>query len=166
VEIDEGYFSHIPLLAATVIKTSGPVLELGAGLGSTLMLHGLCGALRRRLVTIDSNCEWLDKFINLKRSWHDLKLVDNFLNLPEYTQHWGLAFIDHGICKQRGISLQLLSDTDIIVCHDTCHYFLYDYQPVINTFKYRWNFKPASTPMTTLVSQTIDVGLVFGELGL
>lgn len=166
MEIDEGYFSHIPLLAAAMTKTSGPVLELGAGLGSTLLLHGLCGAMGRSLLTVDSNSLWLEKFINLRRSWHELKLVNDFLELPEYSQHWGLVFIDHGICLQRGVSLEALKDVDMVLCHDTCHYFLYNYQPAINSYKYRWNYKPASTPMTTVVSQTIDVGLLFSEVGL
>ena len=137
--MDEGYFSHISVLSAAVLKTAGPVLELGAGLGSTLLLHGLCGMLSRKLVTIDSNEDWLNKFINLRRSWHELKLVDTFINLPEYSELWGLAFIDHGISEQRGHSLSALCNVPMIVCHDTCHYFLYNYAPGLSEFKFRWN---------------------------
>lgn len=173
--MDESYFSHIPVLSAAmyaaVIKTAGPVLELGAGLGSTLLLHGLCGISKRQLLTLDHNELWLRKFMNFGRSWHQFKLVDSFLELEEYRQKWGLAFVDHGIAEQRGSSVLSLRDVaDIIVCHDTCHYFLYNYEPILSSFKYRWNFKPhglgGSNPMTTVVSQTINVGQMFAEAGL
>ena len=164
--MDEGYFSHISVLSAAILRTSGPVLELGAGLGSTLMLHGLCGISNRKLVTIESNVAWLDKFIHLERSWHELKLVDSFIDLPEYSKSWGLVFIDHGISEQRGHSLMALHDVQMVVCHDTCHYFLYNYIPGLNEFKYRWNYKPASTPMTSVVSQIINVSQIFSEAKL
>ena len=172
MELDESYFSHIPLLAAVVAKWSaGPVLELGAGLGSTLMLHGLCGALNRKLVTLDSDEAWLNKFTNLSRSWHQLKLVNSFHDLAEYKENWGVAFVDHGISEQRGQSVLHLQDTtDIIVCHDTCHYFLYGYEPTLTSFKYRWNYKPHGigfdSPMTSVVSRTVDVAALFSEFGL
>lgn len=168
--MDEGYFSHLPLLAAAIHLTTGPVLELGAGLGSTLMLHGLCGGMYRELTTIDSNPTWLGKFVSFKRSWHTMKLVNSFLNLPEYVKLWGLAFVDHGIAEERGQSVLALKDsTSIIVCHDSCHYFLYGYEPILSEFRFRWNYQPHGlngNPMTTVVSQTINVGLLFGEVGL
>lgn len=168
--MDESYFSHMPVLSAAVLKTAGPVLELGAGLGSTLLLHGLCGTMNRELVTIDSDEEWLRKFMNFGRSWHQLRLVDHFINLPEYSQNWGLVFIDHGIALERGESLSALRDAPMIVCHDTCHYFLYGYEPLLTAFKYRWNYKPhglgGTNPMTTVVSQTVNVGQIFAEAGL
>jgi hypothetical protein len=171
MELDESYFSHIPLLAAAVAKTAGPVLELGAGLGSTLMLHGLCGAMGRQLVTLDSDQDWLNKFTNLSRSWHQLKFVNSFHDLLEYRKDWGMAFVDHGIPEQRGQSVLHLQDTAaLIVCHDTCHYFLYGYEPTLTGFKYRFNYKPHGigfdSPMTSIVSRTVDVAMLFAELGL
>lgn len=168
--MDEGYFSHVPLLAAAMHLTTGPVLELGAGLGSTLLLHGMCGGMYRALTTIESNREWLAKFEPFKRSWHAMKLVDSFVGLPEYAQLWGLAFVDHGIALERGESVQALKNSaSIIVCHDSCHYFLYGYEPILSDFTFRWNYQPHGlngNPMTTIVSQTINVGLLFGEIGL
>lgn len=169
--MDESYLSHIPVLSAAVNIAPGPVLELGAGLGSTLLLHGLCGISKRKLVTLETDELWLRKFMNFGRSWHEFRLVDSYLDLPEYQQKWGLSFVDHGIAEQRGQSVLKLRDiSDIIVCHDTCHYFLYGYEPVLSAFKYRWNYKPhglgGSNPMTTVVSQTVDVGRLLSEAGL
>ena len=139
-----------------MIITSGPVLELGAGLGSTLTLHGLCGSLGRSLTTIESDEEWLARFINYRRSWHILRKVGTFLSLPEYVQNWGLAFIDHGIAEERGISIIALQQVPIIVVHDTCYPWLYGYQIALSLFKYRWDWR-INGPMTTIISQTIDV---------
>ena len=168
--MDEGYFSHISLLSAAVIRTTGPVLELGAGLGSTLMLHGMCGAMGRELVTLESDEEWLGKFIGLRRSWHTIRRVESFLELEEYSRNWGLVFIDHGIAEQRGHSLRVLKDAPMIVCHDTCHPFLYNYEPLLSSFPFRWNYKPhglgGSNPMTTVVSSFINLGPIFAEMQL
>jgi len=165
MELDTGYFSHIPLLSAAMTITSGPVLELGAGLGSTLLLHGLCGSLNRKLTTIESDKTWLNQFINYGRSWHQIKYVKDFVLLEEYSMDWGLVFIDHGIAKQRGYSLKLLEDNPVIICHDTCHFWLYNYEPILSSFKYRFDYK-INGPRTTAVSNSVDVAYEFSKLGL
>lgn len=163
--MDEGYFSHLPILSATFNLTAGPVLELGSGLGSTLTLHGLCGSARRRLVTVESDENWLTKFITLGRSWHQLRHVQNFTEIDEYRQDWGLAFVDHGISLQRGVSIEKLKDTArVIVAHDSCHGFLYGYD-VLNRFKYRWDYKGFG-PHTTVVSDTVDIQKTLSEVCL
>lgn len=163
--MDEGYFSHLPFLAAAITQTSGPVLELGAGLGSTLMLHGLCGAFGRELVTIESDTEWIRKFLSFKRSWHKIRYVKDFRDLPEYSEEWGLAFVDHGIAEQRGHSVAKLKDTPIIVAHDTCHPHLYGYEPILSQFSNRWDWR-VEGPRTSVVSNTIKVAEIFSRMTL
>lgn len=169
------YYSHMALLAAAVTITTGPVLELGAGFGSTLMLHGLCGSMgKRQLTTLESDENWLKVFMNYGRSWHTIKYVPHFRELPEYKQEWGLAFVDHGnagnlqMSLDRGPSVIALQDTPIIVVHDTCHPWLYGYEEALATFKYRWEWrvKNDGTPLTTVVSKTVNVAKIFGEMGL
>ena len=159
------YFSHIPLLAAAVLKTTGPVLELGSGLGSTLLLHGLCGSLNRSLTTLDSNKEWFNLFVHLKRSWHIFRNVADFLDLPEYQKDWGLVFVDHGVMEQRGESIRALQQVPVIIAHDTCHSHLYNYEPILSEFKYRWDWI-LNPPYTTVVSNTLDVSKMFAGIGL
>jgi len=153
--MDAGYLTHLPLLAVAATITTGPVLELGAGFGSTLMLHGLCGACGRRLVTLESDQSWLGMFIPYRRPWHEIKHVEDFKNLPEYDMEWGLALVDHGIAEQRGQSVEALQHVPLIVVHDTCHPMLYNYDSVLGGFKYRFDYKVVG-PMTTLVSHVID----------
>ena len=163
---DPAYLSHLPILSAAVSITQGPVLELGAGLGSTLLLHGLCGASKRKLVTLESDKEWLGKFLNFGRSWHEFRFVEDFLDIPEYKKEWGLVFIDHGIALQRGISLKKLENSSVIVCHDTCHFFLYEYEPTLsNNFRSHWDYQIMG-PRTTVVSNIFNVAKKFAEFGL
>ena len=162
---DPAYLSHLPILSAAMNVTQGPVLELGAGLGSTLLLHGLCGASKRKLVTLESDKEWLGKFLNFGRSWHEFRFVEDFLDIPEYSQEWGLVFVDHGIALQRGISLKKLENVPVIVCHDTCHFFLYDYEPTLSSFRSRWDYQIMG-PRTTVVSNVFNVAKKFAEFGL
>lgn len=158
--MDTAYLSHVPLLSSAITVTSGPVLELGAGFGSTPLLHGLCGSFKRELLTLESDGEWLQKFINFGRSWHHFRSVENFIDLPEYKQDWGLVFVDHGIAEQRGLSIRSLRHVPVIVVHDTCHPFLYDYEPTLSTFKFLWDWKLVG-PMTTVVSDSVDVRQIF-----
>lgn len=163
--MNAGYFSHMPLLAVAVLKTTGPVLELGAGLGSTLLLHGLCGSLDRSVTTLESDENWLKLFSHLERPWHTFKRVSDFINLPEYQENWGLVFVDHGVMEQRGESVRALQHASMIVAHDTCHFHLYDYEPILSEFKYRWDWT-ANMPQTTVVSNTLNVSEMFVGIGL
>lgn len=168
------YYTHQPILAAAMTITSGPVLELGSGLGSTLMLHGLCGAMNRKLVTVESDAAWMNKFINYGRSWHTFRCVDTFVDLPEYKQEWGLAFIDHGVGGDmnaaliRGHSLDALQNVPVIIAHDTCFYWLYNYAEPLKLFKYRWDWRVQyeMSPQTTVVSKTINVAETFARFCL
>jgi len=159
------YFSHLPLLIAATAITTGPVLELGAGLGSTLALHGLCAVQGRNIVTLESDEGWFKLFTKYGRPWHQFRVVDSFNNLPEYNQTWGLAFVDHGIAEQRSVSLMALKDVPIIVLHDTCHPRLYGYEETIPEFKYQWNYRIV-LPQTTVVSNSINVENLFARMML
>ena len=168
------YYTHQPILAAAMTITKGPVLELGSGLGSTLMLHGLCGAMGRELVTLESDEQWMLKFINLGRSWHKFKHINSFKDLSEYKKSWGLAFVDHGVSgdleasKIRGHSVEMLQDVPILIAHDTCFPWLYNYEKPLQLFKYRWDWRAQYTlwPQTSVLSNTIDVSRVFAEFCL
>lgn len=168
------YYTHIPILSAVMTITRGSVLELGSGLGSTLMLHGLCGAMKRDLLTLESDEEWMEKFMNYGRFWHKIKFVKDFIDLPEYKQEWGLAFVDHGNAGDlnmsliRGYSVEMLQDVPVLVVHDTCHPWLYNYDEPFKLFKYRWDWRLQYTnyPMTSVLSKTIDVAKIFAEFCL
>lgn len=47
--------THIPILAAVVAMTDGPVLELGTGLNSTPLLSEMCFHMSRDLYSIETD---------------------------------------------------------------------------------------------------------------
>ena len=60
---DSYYGSNsIPLTAAALL-TDGDLLELGMGLFSTPLLHEIAADSDRNLVSIDTDPNWLKKFI-------------------------------------------------------------------------------------------------------
>lgn len=165
IERNAAYLSHLPMLAAAMNVTSGPVLELGTGLGSTYLLHGLCGATGRKLVSLESDGEWLHRFLNYGRPWHELRKVDSYLDLPEYREPWGMAFVDHGLYQERGHSVLQLRHVPLIVVHDTCYPWLYGYTESLAQYRYRWDWK-VNGPQTTVISDTQDVRQIFARMGL
>jgi hypothetical protein len=164
-----GYLSHLPIISAACLVTIGPVLELGAGFGSTFALHGICGVSKRKIVTVESDGNWLAQFQYYKRPWHDFRYVTSFIDLPEYQEKWGLAFVDHGILGERGLALAAVKDVPIVVAHDTCHEQLnYTNKGVpqpLRGFRYRFDYQWFG-PQTSVLSNTIDVFNQFKELGL
>lgn len=150
------YISHLPVLAAVFGMSEGAVLELGAGIGSTLVLHGLCGAAGRRLVTLESDAEWFERFLPYKRKWHDIRGVCSFVDLPEYDKRWGMAFVDHASCIHRGDSAVALMHVPFVVIHDSELPEFYGYEKTLKEFRYRWDYSMQG-PATTVLSMTNDL---------
>lgn len=165
IERTAAYLSHLPILSAAMSMTTGPVLELGAGLGSTYLLHGLCGSAKRQLTTIESDEAWLRRFSKYGRPWHIFRKVEDYLDLPEYGQEWGLAFVDHGLYRQRGLSVRRLAHVPVVVVHDTCFPWLYDYTGPIEEYRYRWDYR-VDGPQTTVLSNTRDIRQELGGMAL
>lgn len=159
------WLTHVPLLTAAAEVTTGAVLELGAGLGSTLVLHGICAARGRRLVTLESDLIWLRTLEQLRRPWHELRHVESFADPELYRGYYGLVFMDHGREQERGYSLRQVTGAGIVIVHDTCHAELYGYEPTLSDFRYRFDFD-RMLPQTTAVSNTFDVQALFGDLDL
>ena len=165
-----GFLSLTPLLCAACSITSGPIIELGGGFGSTLVLHGICGSTNREVLTLEHDSGWMSWLGLYGRTWHKFKQVSTFIDLPEYTERdWGLAVVDHGIFGERGIALSGVSHVPIIVAHDTCHEALNytnDGAPqVLDSFKYRYDLQ-WSGPQTSALSNVIDVKEEFGRMKL
>lgn len=147
------YFTHYPVLAAALAaQPTGPVLEIGCGNWSTVMLHMMCGAQGRQLVTIEREPGWLARFEHLRRPWHRLQQVSDWDAFTEIdTVPWGVAFVDHSPIERRCIDIQRLrSHTQIIVIHDTQDGRL-SCGGLLDTFRHRYDFKLA-VPWTSVVS--------------
>lgn len=78
------YATHQPILYKIARMTTGPIVEFGCGEGSTDMLHALCKATGRLLISIDHDEEWLsrystkylgDGYVEDNSGWHKFILV-------------------------------------------------------------------------------------------
>jgi len=168
----DGFGSHLVPLLIAVINTDGPVLEMGCGHNSTPALHAVCAIKERYLLTIETDKRWMNQFLYLERPWHRFQYLpvyeDDFSVNPKPALwdtvgadlHWGVVFIDHRPGERRKVDIaRLKNKADIIVVHDT-ETASYGYEPVLRTFKYRYDYK-LYPPYTTLVSNVIDVSILF-----
>jgi len=123
----DAYSTHQPVLYEAVLRTHGAVMEFGCGHGSTIMLHKLCAKHGRKLVTVESNEEWMDKFIEYRTSNHEFIQVSNWEAALQDIRHlamqYDVVFIDQAPWEARYSTIQAIKDsTKYIVLHD-CNYF-------------------------------------------
>ena len=149
------YGTHIPALAAAVaMARSGPVLELGAGEFSTAMLHAMCAATNRRLVTIDHDPNWVARFAAYRSENHRVETM-SWDDIPD--ERWAVVFIDHAPAERRRIDIEKLRDRcELMVVHDTeDHRYGYT-EELFAAFAHRVDYKRLS-PWTTVLSMTRDL---------
>src|SRR3990172_1807611 len=94
------YGSHLPLLMRVMEITTGPVLELGAGIFSTPVLHWLCTRDHRQLVSMDNDprfFKWAGGFAN---QYHKLELVDDW-DKADIERAWDVVLVDHSPSERR-----------------------------------------------------------------
>ncbi len=154
------YGTHREYLLEAVRRTSGPVLELGCGDGSTPVLHDACTGAGRLLVTVDSDWEWLQKFEHMRCDLHLTQLKDDpadtgWLNGVE-PEEWGVVFVDHSPGRSRRRAVERARKiAEYIVVHDT-EELGYGLEDLLSSFKYRKDFR-RSRPWTTVVSDRRSV---------
>lgn len=178
--------SHSVPLAISCLNTTGPVLEMGCGLFSTLMLHTICEKEGRRLHTVDHTRSWLERFMYLETRLHTFEhLTCGSLNVTIYEfmyrlsphwskkidaswdqvgcgTHWGLVFIDQLPLSRRVKDIKRLrASADVFVIHNTnmLGNWLSEFWPYLHTFRYRYIF-PAF-PATLVCSDTMNVKSFF-----
>jgi hypothetical protein len=182
--------SHTPILMTILNNTHGDILELGSGYYSTPLIHQY-GSRDRRILTIDSDCKWLQKFRGLENTFHaftctqthhtNLTFTELFYKISpqRIDQAWtmsvpqdhrfGVAFIDHSPGYRRYKDILLLRKTcDILVVHDTDDVLVKRFvfgkklQDVLNSFKYIYRTKHI-LPQTTVVSDKICVNAILSS---
>lgn len=150
----DNWCSHRPALWDALQNTTGKVIELGAGLGSTPLLDQYCVVNKRLFESHENNKEWLDKF--------DLRLYTNLYyieNWEEVDIECSLLFIDHAPGERRKIDIARADNiAQVIVAHDTEPSADHGYQmrDVLKTFKYMKDYETPGA-WTTVVSNFIDV---------
>jgi len=119
------YASHQPVLIEILRRTSGPVLELGSGEGSTRLLHHLCDG-NRYLLTVDDNLEWLERYEELSNISHGFlrEDLDKITKRDLITRvEWEVVFLDQGDWNSRTECLMYFKDrARFIILHDSLYY--------------------------------------------
>ena len=70
------FATHQPVLIEVINKTSGNIIELGCGDGSTKLIKQLIKNTDRKLISLESDREWFNKFAPLADKNHSLFYVD------------------------------------------------------------------------------------------
>ena len=165
---DSVYGTHICPLITAVMNTSGDVLEMGCGDFSTPLLHSICKVQNRKIVSSDTDKQWLSLFMDLHSMDHVFQYVPVYDTVyPDHqqwekvgNQSWGVVFIDHRPGERRALDIvRFRNAADIIVVHDTENPG-YGYEQAFQYFKYRYDYKRYNV-WTTLVSNKIDVAKLF-----
>ncbi len=137
------YYTHQPFLGEILKHTTGDVLECGCGDGSTVFMRSILASTTRRLVSLESNREWLAKYTHLADANHQLYHVDaGFDDTIETGSKWvdllktknlnngndfEVVFLDSTPWMSRKCCFDYFLDkAKIIVVHD------FDYFPINN----------------------------------
>ncbi len=152
--------TYMPMLIKTIQMTKGPVMELGSGLFSTPLLHWLCQADGRKVVSYESDPEFYKFSHKFQSKNHRARLIKDW-NEIDLKTHWSVVLIDHSPKRplKRGMDIIKLKDkADYIVIHDTGPEIQakYGYEEVWPHFKYRHDWKEC-TQWTTVVSNFYDL---------
>lgn len=147
------YATHLPILLEAVSRTTGPVLELGAGRGSTTALHDLCAASERLLVTVDADPEWIERFAHLASETHRFESLPDPAATPWLDEEWSVVFVDHAPGETRCKAIERArSKAEWILAHDS-EELGYGMEEVLSTFTWRRDHR-RQRPWTTVVSTT------------
>lgn len=160
----EGWCNHRPLMyiALELTKQSTkPILELGCGYGSTKQLHEYLEDDGRKLISFDTDENWLNTFKHLEAPNHSLiykQDKDTTEWLKEITSNEiSVCLVDHAPGERRHSDIQLIHEKcDILVIHDSepeaTGYML---DKIWHLFKYRLDIK-RNGAWATMVSNKYD----------
>jgi len=149
VRIKKEGSTHIPVLIKAVQLTNGPVLELGAGIYSTPLLHWLLAEARRPLVTLERDPEYYNFAKKFLSRTHKVALIDDWSAIDTETR-WSVVLIDQDIDRGK-TAVRLKDSADFIILHDSEKEKMYGYDLAYAHFKYIFHWK-FCVPYTTVVS--------------
>ena len=70
------YGTHRPCLINLIKATKGNIIEFGCGDSSTVLIKDIIKDTDRKLITFESNKEWMDKYKHLSDSNHEFHFID------------------------------------------------------------------------------------------
>lgn len=125
------YGSHLPLLYEAMHVTRGTIVELGSGLCSTPVIHGMgvfASEEMRQAYTLDDDPTWLAvmraRFVHDKHEFVHItrwaQQIEPFVDMKP-----SVVLIDHGPAKDIKLALQLrveavraFQDAEVLIVHD------------------------------------------------
>lgn len=116
------YATHLPALCGALSKWQGPLLELGAGEGSTPFLSHYARMTGYPLLTLEQDAKWLETFRPLAHDKHMLLLCPEDPRESPAFREWrgAVALVDFWPSLLRGPVLEALKGrAECVVCHDT-----------------------------------------------
>jgi hypothetical protein len=146
--------THMPIVIKLVQATTGPVMELGAGLYSTPLLHWLCAEARRKLVSYESVEEFYKFCKTFQSRNHRIKFVNDWRKV-KVKGYYSVILIDHTTERRFKDAIKWKNNADYIILHDS-NGGEYQYDKVYPYFKYIYHWK-FSKPWTTVVSNFKDL---------
>jgi len=148
--------THQCALIMAVLNTTGPVLELGCGYGSTPILHALCEGQKRMLVSIESNNEWYERFSPMGSCFHLFVFAQHWdgCDVTAGRNDWAVALVDFAPGWDRPKAIEKLAGrVEYIIVHDTEpeaeHTYKYDTVRGLFTYHTRFTY---SKPHTEVLS--------------
>lgn len=156
ISLTKAKSTHIPMLIKTVMISQGPVLEIGAGIYSTPLLHWLCKTMNRKLITYENSPDYYHFAKKFASNGHSIRYIESWDGL-DFKTHWGVVLIDHDPDSRRVVDLINFKDkADYIVVHDTDLEGQFHWEEAWPHFKYRHTWKDCR-PWTTVVSNFKDL---------
>lgn len=149
-----GWSNHRILLWPALEATKHlklPVLELGAGSGSTPYLREYCKDAGLDFITCDNaSMEYANMF--------QAVYTPDWDNSGVFSPYWGVVLVDHSPGEHRKIAISKLHHAQIIVVHDTEKEAEHDYKmnDGLTRYKYLLDYQPGGAGATA-VSDFIDV---------
>lgn len=137
--------THQPVLYEMATRTKGAIIEFGCGYNSTEMLHEICKATGRTLISIEDDRDWINKFMEMYKGdgyeednsgWHKFYHVPGKLDIendtaglhwiefldsfsPLRTMNFELAFVDQSPGQARTETIKRIKDkVKFIILHD------------------------------------------------
>lgn len=157
--------SHLPVLADIVLKTNGAVLEMGMGLNSTPLLHWVCTAHQRQLVSLENDIKWIEPNKAFENEFHKVELIKDWDKAKIDSTHWSVVLIDHRPALRRKVdAVRLKNRANFILLHDSEPEInrFYGYSRVYPHFKYVYHYRKVK-PFTTVLSNFINIKHFLGE---
>jgi nucleoside diphosphate kinase len=153
--------SYLPLLYLALENTSGDVIELGMGDGSTEKLHFYCKENARRLYSYETDKEWFRKFEQFRTERHDVEWVGHNwqIMIERHREKIGVLFSDEAPGEMRKYNISMFCNlAQVIVVHDSEQSSDHGYKLslVAPLFKYRKDFDYPGASATAF-SNFIDV---------